>query len=305
MRRIFSPSEFRRIGVSCLLVSLIAGGAPAMLNAQAEAAELPLQHLSLSFDLAAHRLLGAATIELPPGTEATLDLAGLHVTSLVINGAPPASPAAGQTLYSLPAQAAPQTIALLYDQLYEENGAGLLGPEGIALTGNWHPRLDRETLFKLSAQLPPGFSAVSEAERIKSEPGPGGSKVSFDFPWPARGINFIAAPYVVEEEEFAGGKKLYSYFFEEDRELAAPYRKKTLAYLQRYRELLGEYPFSASVSSRIASPPATPCPPLPFSARTSPACLLSSIPRSATRCSTPGLGMRSGWRARAVTGARG
>ncbi|MFH1019905.1 MAG: ChaN family lipoprotein, partial [Pseudomonadota bacterium] len=67
--------------------------------------------------------------------------------------------------------------------------------------------------------------------------------VRFRFDHPLDGLNLIAGPYVVEQESFGSGQTLYSYFFPEDRELAAEYRRKTLGYLKRYQELIGPYPY--------------------------------------------------------------
>ncbi|MDA8165119.1 MAG: ChaN family lipoprotein, partial [Desulfobacteraceae bacterium] len=101
-----------------------------------------------------------------------------------------------------------------------------------------------ETLFELTAIIPEGFEAVSEANEIITSQEANGKEVRFRFPQPVEAIHFVAGPYVVEKVPFGEGKELYTYFFPEDRELAADYRAKTLGYLSRYEREIGPFPYA-------------------------------------------------------------
>jgi len=94
------------------------------------------------------------------------------------------------------------------------------------LLDTWYPRPFVEAKYLLTALIPGHFSAVSEADRINVEQKGDQKLVTFHFPHAVSHIHFIAGPYKVVEEEFGNGKILASYFFQEDRELAAGYRQK-------------------------------------------------------------------------------
>jgi len=200
----------------------------------------PLQQLNIAFDLEKHRLTGKSLITVPAQTAITISLAGLEITSLQLNGA---SIQAAEQL-TIPSAPQDQQVSIGFNKTYADRRAdGLVDPNGIALTGLWHPRLATDSLYELTAAIPKQFEAVSEAEEISSTVDGDIRTLSFRFSHPLSGLNFVAGPYVVEQEEISPGQTLYSYFFPEDQELAAEYRKKTQAYLKRYQELIGPYPY--------------------------------------------------------------
>ena len=211
-----------------------------MAQPSAAAQRLPLQQLELAFDLDRHRLTGKAVISIPAQTAVTIALAGLELTALQLDNTP--LQAKEQVL--IPAAPHEQQLTINYHKTYADNQAdGLIGNNGIALTGLWHPRLDTDCHYALTAAVPKQFAAISEAEEISDTVAGEIRTVSFRFSHPLRGLNLVAGPYIVEQEPIGPGQTLYSYFFPEDRELAAEYRKKTLAYLKRYQELIGPYPY--------------------------------------------------------------
>lgn len=210
----------------------------------AYSASLPRHRLDIAFDLAAHRLTGKSIITIPASqadTATVIALAGLEITSLQLDGTP--IPATTQHLL-IPSTQEEQQLVISFRKIYAQGQAdGLIGPSGIALTTLWHPQLDTACRYELTAAIPKHFTAISEAEEISETIAGEIRTVRFQFNYPLETINFVAGPYVVEQESFGSGQNLYSYFFEEDRELAAEYRKKTLAYLKRYQELIGSYPY--------------------------------------------------------------
>ncbi|HCC54374.1 MAG TPA: hypothetical protein DEQ20_05550 [Desulfobulbaceae bacterium] len=212
-------------------------------SSSAAAPPIPQQQLDIAFDLQGHRLSGTSRITIPAQTAATISLAGLKVTTLQVNDL---SLQAAEQLIISPAPKE-QQVAISFHKTYADDQAdglnGLIGPNGIALTGLWHPRLDSLCRHELTAAIPKQFTAISEAEEINSTVAGNIRIVHFRFDHPLEGLNFVAGPYVVEQEPIGPGQTLYSYFFAEDKELAAEYRKKALAYLKRYQELIGPYPY--------------------------------------------------------------
>ena len=204
------------------------------------APRLPLQQLDLAFDLVGHRLSGKSIITVPAQTAVTISLAGLDITALQLNS----TTLQAKEQIDIPAAAQDQQVTISFHKTYADNQMdGLIDNNGIALVGLWHPLLDTACTQELSAAIPKQFEAVSEAEEINSTVAGNIRTVRFRFSHPRSSLNFVAGPYVVEQEPIGSGQVLYSYFFPEDRELAAEYRKKTLGYLKRFSELIGPYPY--------------------------------------------------------------
>ncbi len=206
----------------------------------AAAPRIPLQQLDIAFDLQGHRLTGTSRITVPAQTAVTVSLADLEITGLELNGAP-LQTAEQMTIPSAPQE---QQVIIRFHKTYAGNQTdGLIDSNGVALTGLWHPHLDTGCQYALTAALPKQFTAISEAEEISDTVAGNTRTVRFRFDHPLASLNFVAGPYVVEQEPITPGQTLYSYFFAEDKELAAEYRKKTLGYIKRYQELIGPYPY--------------------------------------------------------------
>ncbi len=206
----------------------------------ASASPLPLQQLEIAFDLTGHRLTGKSVITVPAQTAATITLNTLEIISLQLNTTPIQ---ATKQLTILPTPEEQLVTIRFQKTVADSQMDGRIDPSGIALTGPWYPQLDTDCLYALTAAIPKQFEAISEAEEITDTVTKDIRTVRFRFNHPLNNLNFVAGPYVVEHEPFGPGQILYSYFFAEDRELAAEYRKKTLGYLKRYQELIGPYPY--------------------------------------------------------------
>ncbi|MDA8160682.1 MAG: ChaN family lipoprotein [Desulfobacteraceae bacterium] len=208
----------------------------------AAAAPAPDYHLTAGFDLAQATIKAVAEITIPGGQGLSLDLGDLTTTAIELNGQPLARPLGDQPLAIAP-QEGERHLVIDYQKSFAKAPDNLISPQGIALTGLWHPRPDHDCRFHLKVSLPKGFTAVSEADRIDTEPTPAGVTVRFAIHQDLPAINLAAGPYVVTEDHFGNGQTLYTYFFPEDAALASAYREKALAYLKRYQELIGPYPY--------------------------------------------------------------
>lgn len=230
-------------------------------SVNASGAPLPEHSLSIEFDLQNNRLTGLSNIEIPANSNINLQLTGLTIKEIMVNNKEFISDTEISSL-SVPAADRAQQIIIAYEKNCRPAGndpaQDLVGPDGITLTGLWHPLADQDMRFQLTAIVPAGFSAVSEAEEISSQaPDPAGrvKQLRFNFPYALRSLHFVAGPYVVSETVFAGDRILATYFFNEDQELAADYRDQARRYLDRYEKLLGPYPYRrfAIVENRLPS----------------------------------------------------
>ncbi|MBI5074932.1 MAG: ChaN family lipoprotein [Nitrospirae bacterium] len=212
---------------------------------------MPLHTLQVRFDLEKNRLLGRSSIALPAGKAWTVHIEGLTITSALVQGTSVAIEKDAQII-NLNASSAPIVLAIEYEASYasvqkrgREDGietANLAGPEGIALINGWYPAIEGLARFRLSAEVPQGFQAVSEADEIIMQERQGSREFSFIFDHPVESINFIAAQYALNKEQH-GTVTVHTYFFPEDRELAANYLEQAKKYITLYEDLIGPFPF--------------------------------------------------------------
>lgn len=208
----------------------------------------PEYTMSISFDLARRSMSGTSRISLPPGTPLKLAGGTLQISSAVLERA-------GQTFQVLPspgneiilaAGESAQVLYLSWTLTVPENGAAdnLIENEGITLAGHWHPLPDITMTYRLEALLPATFTAVSEAEAMDQCPDSTGRNIfSSTFSHPVQAIHFVAGPYAVKKRTLANGVILASFFFPEDSALADDYLDQAAAYMTRYEELIGPYPY--------------------------------------------------------------
>ena len=114
---------------------------------------------------------------------------------------------------------------------------------GISLTGMWYPLIDGLALYHLSATLPEGYAAISEADEIRESVNKGQTRFVFDFPHPAGGIDFAASNGYEVIRDSVDGIDLYAYFYKEDRPLADTYLKFAKKYFNLYDDMLGKYAY--------------------------------------------------------------
>jgi len=225
-----------------------------MVSAMADQPAVPVHNITMEFDLKTNSMRAVSRIELPAGMALGLDLSGLDVTQILINGIP-AEMSPEKSLTVIPEADAAQEINITYSKTVPPGAPlyDIISDSGITLTSQWHPQANHEMIFNLTAFIPNDFEAVSEAEKIVTSQAEERKQVIFRFPHPLFGINFVAGPYTVTVDEFGEGKQLAAYFFAEDQELVAGYLKKTKQYLARYEKLLGPYPYNrfAIVENRL------------------------------------------------------
>jgi aminopeptidase N len=215
------------------------------LSAEAGHLNAPVHNISMEFNLQSNSLRANSRIELPAGINLHLNVSNLNVIQTTLNGQPLELPE-GNTFIEIPSSPNEQEILLSYDKEIPPGSspANMISEAGITLIDSWYPLADHEMFFKLTAQIPAAFAAISEADETIVFQINDSKQVTFLFPHPLFSINFIAGPYLVVQESFGEDKTLAAYFFPEDKELAVGYLAKAKKYLERYEEMLGPYPYT-------------------------------------------------------------
>ncbi|MCI5166780.1 MAG: hypothetical protein D3903_11970, partial [Candidatus Electrothrix sp. GM3_4] len=175
-----------------------------------EPLELLRQDIHITFYLESAQMQGKATLVLPPNRALKLSLNGLEQVRVLIAetkkensdeeiNLQKIAPNSANTL-TLDPSAQERTLSLSWQVTAPPPGydtGNLITPQGITLTGFWHPTTDENMLFSLVAELPPGFSGVTETDEIEIEADGEQQILKATAPQPLRSINFAAGPYTV------------------------------------------------------------------------------------------------------------
>ncbi len=117
---------------------------------------------------------------------------------------------------------------------------GIICEKGVYLAGStyWVPTFNEKLFgFELSADLPEGWSCVSQGERKTR-----GGKYFWHSPEPQEEAFLIAAKFT-EYEKNAGAVKAMAFLRAPDEALADKYLETTAQYLEMYSGMLGAYPY--------------------------------------------------------------
>ena len=212
---------------------------------------LPLYNLSVSLDISKNLLNGVSTITIPENMVMNISTGDLRISSVKLNGLP-LSPGIKDGIFKVKGKG---TLEISFEIRQLENPVSndIISEEGISLTGMWYPHIEGRALYHMSAFLPDGFTAVSEADEITVVNTPQGIGYSFNFAHPLNGINLAAGKYMIRKENFKG-TDIYVYYFPEDFShditgyfedigRADTYLEYTKKYLNMYGELIGPYPY--------------------------------------------------------------
>ena len=226
-------------------------------NPRAEEQQPPLHTIAVSFDTARATVTGTSKISLPPNRELTLECGPLTVTGGVLNrpDQPPLTirPGADNRIILPPL---PQSQTLFLSWTLTTDGSGrdgnLVRPDGITLTGFWHPLADQDMLFAVTARLPRTMIGITEGSALKNTRKQRETILKNRTSRPLPGLHLAAGPYQVDKRR-VGKTVLSTWFFPEDRELSKGFLEDGARYLRRYEKLLGPFPYPgyAIVENRL------------------------------------------------------
>jgi len=214
------------------------------------AEDIPRHALSVSFDIEENRIHGVSYIALPENKEIEMHTHDLTISSMTLNGLPLKI----EEQKSVLSISGPGILEIEYegvfrggqeDNTFENAGVvtqNVISDKGIYLTGGWYPLIAGTVHYNLRATVPNGYTAISEADEIMVNDTPRGREYSFNFPYPAHEINFVAGNYKIVRESYHG-IDIYGYFFPEDISLAGTYIEHSKKYLDTYEKLLTPYPY--------------------------------------------------------------
>ncbi len=227
-----------------LLAALLFGGATSGRAALRPPPDPPEYHLTVSFDLSRGKILGQAAILAPPGSRLIIDPGELNLIRLEHDGENLLSKrwAPGREIVVSPRG----PVRIIYETDTDRTDNNIVRPGEILLTGMWYPTVEGFCRFRLTAVLPPGYQAVSEAERVTVTQTNGQVEFAFDFPFPLHdrdGINLAASDRYVVSRATWNEVELLTYFFPEEAHLAARHLERTKQALAVYERLLGPYPY--------------------------------------------------------------
>ena len=216
---------------------------------------LPEYRLRASFNLQESMVSGEASIRVPEEMELKIHFGDLRILNLSIDGKRVDIPP-GQASLTFPLKPAERAKVLYTGVLKTARGGGsisgqersnhpssVIDDRGIFLAGLWYPRVDGLCRYRLSVELPEGYEAVSQAEKVEVEEKTGRKIFSFSFPHPLENLTLIASDRFRVTRDRQEGVEILTYFFPEDENLAPAYIEGTKRYLRMYEELLGTYPY--------------------------------------------------------------
>lgn len=207
--------------------------------------------LDVSFEVSRSKITGSVKVPVHAGQELAFRTGRLIVGPLSLNGRDMKSSVKDGRLTITPVE---DGIAEIRYEGTFKGGVALgdrnygvvsstIDERGISLTGTWYPQPEGLARWKVTAQLPAGYEAISEAETITGEKTGGGTLFTFDFPHPVDGLSLVATDRYEITRERHGAVELIAYFFKEDRELAKTYLRYAKNYLEQYEKLLAPYPY--------------------------------------------------------------
>ncbi|MFZ2088868.1 MAG: M1 family aminopeptidase [Desulfobaccales bacterium] len=204
---------------------------------------LPEYRLQVSFDLPRGKVLGRATILAPQGQKLTIDPGNLAIKEIRSRGEKIAWGGRPGKNIVLVSQG---PIQIDYEVHLKKTGDIAMDQRGLILLSEWYPLVEGFCRYKLTATLPSGYLAVSEADRVTHTEKDGQAEFVFDFPHPLHeqdGITLSASNLWVVVRENHNNIELLTYLFPEDADRAPRYLKRARQALVKYEQLLGPYPY--------------------------------------------------------------
>jgi hypothetical protein len=124
--------------------------------------------------------------------------------------------------------------------------AGIIDARGVFLDSRsyWYPQVSGERLiFELDLRLPPGWSGMTQGERLAQEHDTEGTNEQWRCAQPQQEIYLVAGRFN-EYAQTADGVQAMVLLREPDGALARPYLEATADYVRLYSDMIGAYPYA-------------------------------------------------------------
>ena len=201
--------------------------------------------LQVSFNIQASKIDGIATIPIKKGEEINLDKGRLNLLYVTLNKEKIDFSRHAETIRIQPSSAGMVEIGFEGTFKSPEQAAttGVIERRGIFLTGAWYPKPAQMCHYHLTATLPQGYEAVSEAETIDKTRKDNKTIFAFHFSHPLDSITLVATDRYKKVEDRFKGVEIFAYFFPEDAHLIPTYMEHTKYYLKLYETLINTFPY--------------------------------------------------------------
>lgn len=210
-------------------------------------AEQPTYELEVAFDVARAKIVGAATVEVARGTELLIDRGDLKILQLTSGGRDIAWSAKDSDPMTFRAEG---PVRIRYEGAFSDPEGDLIREDTIVLRGIWYPVVEGTYRYRLTATVPRGFVAVSEADRVRRTDAGGQSTYAFDLPYPQRswdGVTFVASTNWVSREAHYGDIDIAVHVFPRNERRLDDLVGQTARNLQQLERMVGKYPFKRLV----------------------------------------------------------
>lgn len=200
---------------------------------------VPIYNLSVEIDIRSSGVRGTAEIIPDEDKEFVFKMEGLKVLWVTPK---PGSYDKNDAIRMYGKKGEP--IRIGYEGVFKDSlSSNIINENGVFLTGNWYPTPDVLCEYHLTARLPVGFEAVSEAEWIKKDYEEKWVTFGFDFPHPLEGMHLMASNRFIVTGETYKGVNISTYFFKEDNHLSKDYIEYTKRYIDTYEGLISKFPY--------------------------------------------------------------
>ena len=240
LRRNFSNLRSSLIKV-CGLVALLLCLASTAPGALRPPTALPEYHLQITVNPATGTIQGRARLAAPDGCQLRLDPGALDIRQISFRGRPLKPRLQADGLLALPT---PVEITYTLDVGKTEDNMVTAGE--VVLVGVWYPVLEGFCRFQVTARVPAGYLAVSEAETITHRDRGQEQEFVFHFPHPLHetdGVNLAVSNRWHLTEDSYHGVTLVTYLYPALAPLAPLYLARMKQTLAKYEKLLAPFPY--------------------------------------------------------------
>jgi|GEM_PF-2865142 len=240
LRQYFGNSRPRLKSVSGL-VALLLCLATAASGTLRPPRDLPEYRLQVTIDPVAGTIQGRALLSAPAGRQLRLDPGVLTIRQIGFRGRSLKPKTQADGLLVLPS---PVEISYTLDVSKTEDN--LVSAGEVVLLGLWYPVLEGFCRFQVTARVPAGYLAVSEAEVVSRQDRGGQLEFVFHFPHPLHetdGVNLAVSNHWQMAEDSYNGVTLATYLYPELAHLAPLYLARIKQALARYEKLLTPFPY--------------------------------------------------------------
>ncbi len=227
------------------LILLCFLASPCLCDAAEVEAFTPVVNLDVTLDLETSTLSGTAKVMIPEIRRLDFSLAGLDVSSVTLAGHDISGSLGKDGMLHIGPLNNSRKLEIRFSKRAEMQGSmpsNFISSDRAVLLDDWFPEFQGIAVYNLSARIPAGLVAISEADRTEVRKEDNFRVYEFDFAHPREEVSLVVGPYQTTSEEYRG-ISVETYFFQEDSELAPRYAEKVRHYIDLYAEMLPAYPF--------------------------------------------------------------